>query len=74
VKNPYAKAGAYAGLAFVMPAAMYVCYLVGEYADRKWGTNIFYLVGILVGFAAGLYETIRQIDRIEHGPRNGQPR
>ncbi|MEZ5401052.1 MAG: AtpZ/AtpI family protein [Bryobacteraceae bacterium] len=69
MKNPWAKGGAYAGLAFVLPAAMYGAYLAGEWVDRQLGTKIFYLVGIIAGFAAGLWETMRQVDRIENGPR-----
>lgn len=69
MNNPWAKGGAYAGLALVLPVAMYIGYLAGECLDRKWGTRLFYLVGILAGFAGGLWETMRQVDRIEHGPR-----
>ena len=67
--NSWGKAGAYAGLAFVIPVAMYVCYQAGVWADEKLGTHIFYLVGILAGFVSGIYELIRQADRIERGPR-----
>ena len=65
----WAKAGAYTGLAFILPIAMLVCYYLGEWADRKLGTKFLYLVGIVVGFAAGLWETMRQADRIENGIR-----
>ncbi|MEZ5351428.1 MAG: AtpZ/AtpI family protein [Bryobacteraceae bacterium] len=69
MKNPWAKGGAYAGLAFVLPTAMYIAYLGGDYLDHRLGTKIFYLIGIVAGFAAGLWETMRQVDRIENGPR-----
>jgi Sec-independent protein secretion pathway component TatC len=68
--NPYNKAAAYAGLAFVVPVAMYVCYEIGVWADGKLGTHYFYVIGIMAGFAAGIYEMIRQANRIERGPRD----
>ena len=68
----WAKAGAYTGLAFVLPVAMSVCYYVGEWADGKLGTRFLAVVGIMVGFAAGLWETIRQAGQIEHGFGSGK--
>jgi F0F1-type ATP synthase assembly protein I len=68
----WAKAGAYTGLAFILPVAMLVCYYLGDWADRKLGTRFFYLIGIMVGLAAGLWETVRQADRIENGIRTGK--
>lgn len=65
----WAKAGAYTGLAFILPIAMLVCYYLGDWADHKLGTNFLYIIGIMVGFAAGLWETMRQADRIENGIR-----
>lgn len=69
MKDPWAKAGAYAGLAFILPVAMVVCYEIGVWADQKLGTHYGNLVGILAGFAGGLYETMRQVNRIERGPK-----
>lgn len=63
--SPYAKAGAYAGLAFVTPISGWVCYKIGEWLDQSWGTSYLYLVGLIVGCAAGMYETFRQAVRIE---------
>ena len=68
----WAKAGAYMGLAFIVPVAMAVGYFIGGWVDAKVGTKIFYLVGILFGFGAGLWETMRQADRIENGLGTGK--
>ncbi len=68
----WAKAGAYTGLAFIMPVAMLVCYYLGVWADSKLGTKFLYLIGIMVGLVAGLWETIHQADRIENGIRTGK--
>ena len=70
MKNNWGKAGAYTGLAFIMPVTIYVCYLIGAWVDHKLGTNIFYLAGIMLGLAGGLYETMRQVNRIERGSRD----
>ena len=68
--NSWSKAGAYMGLAFVIPAAMYACWWVGDWADHRYGTKWGGLIGLMVGFAAGLYEILRQAKRIENGPRS----
>ncbi len=63
--SPYAKAGAYAGLAFVTPISGLVCYKIGDWLDQRYGTGYLYLVGLILGCAAGMYETFRQAVRIE---------
>lgn len=63
--SSYAKAGAYAGLAFVTPISGWICYKLGLWLDQEWGTGYLYLVGLILGCAAGMYETFRQAMRIE---------
>lgn len=63
--SPYAKAGAYAGLALVTPISGWICYQAGLYLDGRWGTTYWNLVGLLLGCGAGMYETYRQAVRIE---------
>jgi hypothetical protein len=63
--SPLAKAGAYAGLAFVTPISGWVCYKIGQWLDRQWGTGYVSLAGLIIGCAAGMYETFRQALRIE---------
>jgi len=62
----WGKGGAYMGLAFVLPISMAVCYYIGEYIHKGTGG----LVGLLIGFAAGLYETYRQAMQLE---KNNNP-
>jgi len=64
-RKSLAKAGAYMGLAFILPIAMYAGYWAGDRLDQHFQTRFWYVIGILVGFAAGLYELIRQSNRIE---------
>ncbi len=56
------------GLVWLLPASMGACWWLGDLADQKFGTNYISFIGLIVGFAAGLYETIRQANRIENGP------
>jgi F0F1-type ATP synthase assembly protein I len=65
-RNPvWAKAGAYTGLAFVIPAAMYAGHWLGSQADASLGTRYWSVVGLLLGFAAAVYEVYRHALRIE---------
>lgn len=61
----YAKAAAYMGLAFVTPVSGWICYEIGKFGDARWGTSWVAMAGLLVGCAAGMYETYREALRIE---------
>jgi F0F1-type ATP synthase assembly protein I len=60
-----AKAGQYIGLAFVIPVAMWVCWWVGDRVDGALGSRYGGLIGMMIGFGAGVYEVLRQAKRIE---------
>ena len=69
--NPtMAKAGAYMGLAFVIPAPMYAGHWIGGHADRSMGTEYWAIVGLMVGFALGLFQVMREATRIEKIGKN----
>jgi F0F1-type ATP synthase assembly protein I len=53
----------YSQLAFVLPAALVVGWLVGAALDRWLHTSWLYLVGILLGIAGGFVELIRTVIR-----------
>jgi ATP synthase protein I len=53
----------YSQLAFVLPAALVVGWLVGAALDRWLHTTWIYLAGILLGIAAGFVELIRTVVR-----------
>ncbi|MEP7367472.1 MAG: AtpZ/AtpI family protein [Acidobacteriota bacterium] len=61
----YAKAGAYTGLAFVIPIAMYAGYWIGGHADAAMGTGYWAITGLMLGFGAALYSVYREAVRIE---------
>lgn len=58
--SPYAKGAAYMGLALITPISGWICYKIGQYLDGRMHTTWVSLVGLIVGCAAGMYETYRQ--------------
>ena len=63
--SPYAKGAAYMGLALVTPVSGWVGYQLGGIIDRHSATQWAALVGLLIGCAAGMYETYREALKIE---------
>jgi F0F1-type ATP synthase assembly protein I len=53
----------YSQLAFVLPAALVVGWLIGAGLDRWLHTTWLYLAGLLLGIAAGFIELIRTVMR-----------
>ncbi len=55
----------YSQLAFVLPAATLVGWIIGLLFDKWLHTTSLYLVGLLLGIAAGFVELIRTVLRAE---------
>jgi len=54
----------YAGLGIQLAASLVVFVLVGQWADRKLGTNgILTIVAAFLGFGGTMYSLIRQLNR-----------
>lgn len=51
------------GLAFLLPACLFVGYGLGYLADRQFGTAMLSMVGLLVGIAAGFVQLLREISK-----------
>jgi len=62
-ENFWVQAGRYSQLAFILPAALVVGWLIGAALDRWLHTTWLYLAGILLGIAAGFIELIRTVLR-----------
>ena len=60
-KDPWVQVARYSQLAFVLPAATFVGWLMGAALDRWLHTRWLYLVGLLAGIAAGFVELIRTV-------------
>jgi F0F1-type ATP synthase assembly protein I len=55
--------GEYSSLAFLLPVCCVLGWFLGVLLDREFGTNFLYIVGLLLGIAAGLTQLIRQLMR-----------
>ncbi|NWF83738.1 MAG: AtpZ/AtpI family protein [Bryobacteraceae bacterium] len=63
--SPYAKAAAYMGLAMVTPISGWVCYKIGQWLMVRTETPWLDVIGLIIGCAAGIYETFMQAMKIE---------
>ncbi len=59
--NPWAQFSKYSALAFTLPAATFVGYLIGYLLDKAFHTHFLYIVFLLVGIAAGFVSLIREL-------------
>jgi hypothetical protein len=69
VKPFMAVVGEYLSLAFLLPVATFVGYLIGYLLDKAFGTNFLYIPFLILGIAAGFVQLIRQVmrDSRDHG-------
>lgn len=62
-KNFMVTVGEYTSLAFMLPLATLLGYLIGYGLDSMFHTHFLYIVFLCLGIAAGLIQLIRQIQR-----------
>ena len=62
-KSFMATVSEYTALAFLLPAATLVGYVIGYMLDKAFGTNFLYIVFLLLGIASGFVQLIRQLMR-----------
>jgi Putative F0F1-ATPase subunit Ca2+/Mg2+ transporter len=62
-KNFMVQVGEYTSLAFLLPAATFVGYVIGYLLDKVFHTHFLYLVFLILGIIAGFVQLIRQIQR-----------
>jgi F0F1-type ATP synthase assembly protein I len=55
----------YSQLAFVLPAATFIGWIIGALLDRWLHTTWLYLVGLILGIVAGFIELIRTVVKSE---------
>ncbi len=60
-RNAWLTIGRYSQLAFAMPAATVVGWLIGTALDHWLHTTWLYLVGLIFGIVAGFVELIRTV-------------
>ena len=59
--------GEYTSLAFLLPAATFVGYVIGYLLDKTFHTHFLYIVFLILGIVAGFVQLIRQIQRDTSG-------
>ena len=64
-KNDLVQFGKYYGLVFLLPISMAVGYAIGYGLDRLFGTHFLRIVFIFVGFASGMIELVRELNKDE---------
>jgi len=62
-KNFMVMVGEYTSLAFMLPAATLVGYIVGYLLDRAFHTHFLYIPFLILGIAAGFVQLVRQLMR-----------
>ena len=56
----------YAGLGIQLAVTILVCVLLGQWLDRKVGTDgVFTILGALLGFGGTLYSLIRELSKAD---------
>ena len=63
--NFFVTIARYSQLAFVLPACTVVGWLIGLALDHWLHTNWIYLVGLILGIAAGFVELVRTVTSSE---------
>jgi F0F1-type ATP synthase assembly protein I len=63
--NPFVQIAKYSELAVIFPAATVAGWLIGAGLDRWLHTRWLYLVGLLLGIAAGFIQLIRMVSSSE---------
>jgi F0F1-type ATP synthase assembly protein I len=58
-KSPWAQVGRYTQMAFALPAAVVVGWLIGSAFDRWLHTSWISIVGLVLGMVGGLVDVIR---------------
>ena len=62
----YRQVGPYLGIGIEFVAAILLCLFAGRWLDEKFDTNpIFMLIGAFVGAAAGFYNFIRTVLKLQ---------
>ena len=64
-KNVLVQLARYSQLAFMLPAATVLGWLAGSALDRWLHTRWIYLVGLILGIAAGFVELVRTVTSSE---------
>jgi F0F1-type ATP synthase assembly protein I len=62
-KNFMVTVGEYTSLAFLLPAATFIGYLIGYLLDKLFHTHFLYIPFLILGIAGGFVHLVRQLMR-----------
>jgi len=62
-KNFLVTVGEYTSLAFLLPAATFVGYVIGYLLDKLFHTHFLYIPFLILGIASGFVQLLRQLMR-----------
>lgn len=62
-KNFMTTVGEYTSLAFLLPVATLVGYLIGYLLDKLFKTHFLYIPFLILGIVSGFVQLIRQVQR-----------
>jgi F0F1-type ATP synthase assembly protein I len=63
------QVGEYTSLAFLLPAASFVGYLIGYLLDKAFDTHFLYLVFLILGTVSGFVQLLRRL--LQDSKENG---
>lgn len=61
--NVWVAVGRYSGLAFVLPIATLIGWVMGWGLDKLFGTNFLYIPFLILGVIAGFVSLLRQLNQ-----------
>jgi F0F1-type ATP synthase assembly protein I len=61
--NSMQMVGRYLSLAFMIPLATFIGYVIGYYLDKAFHTAFLKIVFLLIGIAAGFLELFRELSK-----------
>lgn len=64
-KSIWVIAGEYSSLAMILPASVFVGYLIGYLLDKQFGTAYLYLVFMILGIISGFVQIFRFLKKHE---------
>jgi ATP synthase protein I len=65
--NPLVSAARYSEIGFVLPAAVFLGYLLGRLLDRRFHTHWIFIAGVIFGAIAGFVQMIRMASAATRG-------
>jgi ATP synthase protein I len=66
-RNAFVTAARYSEIGFVIPAAVFLGYILGRFFDHRLHTQWLYIAGVIFGAIAGFVQMIRMASAASQG-------